>query len=75
MRTMRCDQLEVIMSIISIWNCRRESNVIRNMNEIDIDQGIMKDPDLESATGSDFYFFDDISTSIRNSNGTCRVDL
>ena len=27
------------------------------MNEIDIDQGIMKDPDLESATGSDFTFF------------------
>ena len=27
------------------------------MNEIDIDQGIMKDPDLESATGSGFYFF------------------
>ena len=45
------------MSIISIWNCRRESNVIRNMNEIDIDQEIMKDPDLESATGVDFTFF------------------
>ena len=57
MRTMRCDQLEVIMSIISIWNCRRESNVIRSMNEIVIDQGIMKDPDLESATGVDFTFF------------------
>ena len=66
------------MSIISIWNCRRESNVIRNMNEIVIDQGIMKDPDLESATGVDFTFFykkSNISTSRGNSNGTDRVDL
>merc|ERR1739838_1293128 len=48
MRMMSCDQLDLIMSIINIWNCRRESNVIRNMNVIGIDHVIMKDPDLEN---------------------------
>ena len=40
------------MSIINIWSYPHELNVIRNMNVIDIDHAIMKDPDLENDIGT-----------------------
>ena len=76
---MSWDQLEVIMSIISIWSYPHELNVIKNMNVIDIDHAIMKDQDLENDIGTgdlidqasspaDFWFLEQIQIERREKN-------